>query len=126
MLRPRAVRSLLMEVAALRPPDDDDPAVESAPGHAEKGALRQAARRALLVVVIDALALVLLFALRDRSGSFLQLDRSPDSVFTLGVLVVAVHLGFRLAQYLHLRRVGSALLDLPPESPADTKAQGTD
>ncbi|HUP22187.1 MAG TPA: hypothetical protein VNB06_04525 [Thermoanaerobaculia bacterium] len=126
MLRSRAVRSLLMEVAGLRPPEDDDAAAESAPGDAEKGILRQAARRALLVVLIDALALVLLFVLRDRSRSFLQLDRSPDSVFTLGVLVVAVHLGFRLAQVLHLRRVGSALLDLPAEPPADTKAPGTD
>jgi hypothetical protein len=119
-----------MEVAALRPPEDDDPAAESAPGDAEKELLRQAARRALLVVLIDALALVLLFVLRDRSRSFLQLDRSPDSVFTLGVLVVAAHLGFRLAHYLHLRRVGSALLDLPAESPAeslaDTKAPGPD
>jgi hypothetical protein len=113
MLRPRAVRALLLDVAALRQQGRE---AGAAGDDVDEAALRQAARRALLVAAIDALAIVLLFLLRDRSRPFLGLDRSPESVFTIGVLVVAVHLGFRLAQYLQLQRVRRALEALPAET----------
>lgn len=129
VLRPRAVRSILLDVAALRPPADaagtahGDPGERDDPGDAHLTTIRHAARRALLVAAIDALAIALLFVLRDRSRSFLLLERSPDAVFTLGVLAVAVHLGFRLAQYRQLRRVLWAVAELPRDAPnavADT------
>jgi hypothetical protein len=121
MLRPRAIRSLLLEVGAVRPPamDESGPAVD-AQLPAERSAVRQAARRALLVVAIDALALALLFLLRDRGRAFLALERSPDTVFTIGVLVVAAHLGFRLAQYLQLQRIERALDELPADSSGES------
>ena len=125
MLRPRAVRTLLMDVAALRGPAERVPSGEADRGEPERASLRQASRRALLVALVDALAIALLFLLRDRSRSFLVLDRSPDAVFTVGVLAVAAHLGFRLAQYLLLRRVLRALEELPAESgaPASDRAE---
>lgn len=114
MLRPRAIRSLLLDVAALRrSPTESAGGVETL--DEERAALRQAARRALLVVVVDALAIAILFAMRDRTRAFLVFDRSPETVFTLGVLLVAIHLGFRLAQYMQLQRVARALDDLPEE-----------
>ena len=125
MLRPRAIRSLLLDVAALRRPH-----AESAEGveslDDERAALPQAARRALLVVVVDALAIAILFALRDRTRAFLVFDRSPETVFTLGVLLVAIHLGFRLAQYMLLQRVARALDDLPEERSGSPPAAESD
>lgn len=125
MLRPRAIRSLLLDVAALRRPH-----AESAEGveslDDERAALRQAARRALLVVVVDALAIAILFAMRDRTRAFLVFDRSPETVFTLGVLLVAIHLGFRLAQYMQLQRVARALDDLPEEPSGSPPAAESD
>jgi hypothetical protein len=125
MLRPRAVRSLLLDVAGLR--TGTGTGTGEAEGLASGGesethdraVLRQSARRALLVALVDALAIALLFLLRDRSRSFLVLERSPDAVFSVGVLLVAMHLGFRLAQALQLRRVLRALDDLPDASPAE-------
>jgi hypothetical protein len=121
MLRTRAVRSLLLDVGAVRPPamEESGPPVD-VQHDADRSVVRQAARRALLVVAIDALALSLLFLLRDRGRAFLALERSPDTVFTIGVLVVAAHLGFRLAQYLQLQRIARALDELPADSSGET------
>ena len=125
MLRPRAIRSLLLDVAALRrPPAESAGTAESLDD--ERAALRHAARRALLVVVVDALAIAILFAMRDRTRAFLVFDRSPETVFTLGVLLVAIHLGFRLAQYMQLQRVARALDDLPEEPSGSPPAAESD
>lgn len=109
MMRLKAVRGLLVgEVASLRVA-----AVESAEEGfdaaseqvaREREALAKARRRALLVAVLDGVALAVLFAFRDAGRAFLSTE-GEELVFTLGVLVVAVHLGFRLAQFLQLRTV---------------------
>jgi hypothetical protein len=104
MLRLRAVRELLVEEVAglrlVRPEGEEDAAAAAR----EEGALRRVRLRAAWVVALDALALALLLALRE-GDRFLHLGRRPETIFTLGVLVVAVHLGFRLGQYLTYRNV---------------------
>lgn len=133
MLRRRAVRSLLVEeVAGLRtllpdearPPDDGgtadrdrSPPPSASPlaadrleeeAAAEVEALAKAERRALGVVVLDWLALAVLFLFRDTAAPFLPFDGSIETVFTLGVLAVAVHSGFRLGQLEKYRAVSRA------------------
>jgi hypothetical protein len=126
VLRKRAVRSLLVEeVAGLRPPPPEDP--PEAPSDAPEGlseeaevarveeedeALRHAERRAMLAVGLDWLALAVLFVLRDTASHFLPFDATVDTVFTLGVLAVAIHSGFRLGQLEKYRAVLRAHEDL--------------
>lgn len=103
MLRIRAVRELLLEAAGVR---SAAPAAEAEVGEAaetaeaarqrERQALDGARRRAFLVAALDGVALAVLFLLR-QDDRFLVLSRGEETLFTLGVLVVAVHLGFRLA-----------------------------
>ncbi len=122
MLRKRAIRSLLVEeVAGLRPapPPEESPdepvGLEEADGarlEAEAEALRHAERRALLVVVVDWLALAVLFVFRDTAARFLPFDATVDTVFTVGVLAVAIHSGFRLGQLEKYRAVIRAHRDL--------------
>ena len=111
MLRPRAVRRLLVEAAGVRPlpsaaeegAGQDGPEllddVAAAEREAGRRALDRARHRAVVTVVVDALAIVLLLVLRDDER-FLSLGRDEETIFTLGVLAVAVHLGFRLSQLL--------------------------
>lgn len=128
MLRKRAIRSLLIEeVAALRPPEaedrPDEGEAEGGPGSTEASAaegvdergeeeqelaLRNAERRAKLVVALDWIALVVLFALRDTTQAFLPFGPTIDTVFTLGVVAVAIHSGFRLGQLEKYRAVARA------------------
>ena len=115
-MRLKAVRGLLVgEVASLRVA-----AVESAEEGVdidaeqvarERGALAKARRRALLVALLDATALAVLFVFRDAGRAFLSIE-GEEAVFTLGVLIVAVHLGFRLAQYIQLRSVERLYVEL--------------
>jgi hypothetical protein len=120
VLRYRAIRSLLVEdVAGLRLGSPDDPPDESPPGGSaepaealeaarledEEQALRHAERRALLVVGLDWLALAVLFVLRDTAAPFLPFDPTVDTVFTLGILAVAIHSGFRLGQLEKYRAI---------------------
>jgi hypothetical protein len=89
MLRKRAIRSLLVEqVAGLR------------------------LREALLMVGLDWIALAVLFLLRDRGATFLPMDGTIETVFTLGVMIVAIHSGFRLGQLEKYRAVARAHEDL--------------
>lgn len=107
MMRLRAVRSLLVDAASLRVAEVEGGDQEAWRERAarEEEAIHKARRRALLVVWLDAVALAVLFVLRGEADAFLALGQGEEGVFTLGVLLVAVHLGFRLAQYLQLRQV---------------------
>jgi hypothetical protein len=124
MLRTRVVRQLLFEVAGLRrhvpsaheTADDDGrppPASDEDLLADERHEIDNARRRALAVVVLDAVALAVLLLLRDPARGLLVLSRSEEVVFTVGVLIVAAHLGFRLAQLLVLRNLERAWEDLP-------------
>ncbi len=103
MWRTRAVISMLVEdVGGLQAPDveageTEDPAADEI---VERGV-----RRAILVIVVDCLAILILFLLRDRSTPFLPLDQTVETVFTFGVLAVAFHAGFRWAQLEKLRTI---------------------
>jgi hypothetical protein len=125
VLRKRAIRSLLVEeVAGLRLPhpgksgkpgesgDPDDPASEVDPAELElrdqREALEKAEKKALFAVGLDWIALVVLFVLRDTSGTFLPAGPTIDTVFTLGVVAVAVHSGYRLGQREKYRAVRRA------------------
>ena len=115
MLRPRAVRELLVEAAGVRsvaPAVDVEEAGEAgaAAGEAaadaaeaarrrEREALDRAHRRGVVVAALDAAAIVVLLLLRENDR-FLVLGRTEEAIFSLGVLVVAVHLGYRLAQVM--------------------------
>jgi len=125
MLRKRAIRSLLVEeVAALRLPEaDEEPdqtdaesatASSEAPGAEDRAelreqeqeeALRHAERRARLIVALDWIALAVLFVLRDTTEAFLPFGAMIDTVFTLGVVAVAIHSGFRLGQLEKYRAI---------------------
>lgn len=130
MLRKRAIRSLLVEeVAGLRtvtPATGDDSeggeperiasptdphAVEEA-HQLQHEALEKAERRALFVVGLDWLALLALFLLRDPAAPFLPMGPTVETVFTLGVIAVAIHSGFRLGQLEKYRAVRRAWDDL--------------
>jgi hypothetical protein len=125
VLRKRAIRSLLVEeVAGLRlppsgePGDPDDPPSEVDPAelelHDQREALEKAEKKALVAAVLDWIALAALFVLRDGSGAFLPAGPTIDTVFTLGVVAVAVHSGFRLGQrekYRATRRVWEDVID---------------
>jgi len=128
MLRKRAIRSLLVEeVAGLRlaastglDGEDGEPDASEAAGEAaarafelEHEALERAVKRARLMVGLDWLALLALFLLRDSAAPFLPVGPTVETVFTLGVVVVAVHSGFRLGQlekYRAVRRVWDDLV----------------
>lgn len=106
MWRTRAVIAMLVEdVAGLpRLPSAAEVDAESeVPPEIEP--LERAMRRARLVVVVDCLALLVLFVFRDPSRPFLPFEPTIETVFTLGVLAVAAHAGFRLAQLQQLRSV---------------------
>ena len=109
MWRTRAIVSTLIEdVAALRIStggdrgEDSVPATERVPLGLEL--LERARKRARLVVAFDWAALFLLFFTRDQGRTFLPSGPTVEVVFTLGVLAVAVHSGFRLGQ---LEKLGS-------------------
>lgn len=118
------MRELLVEAAGVRvvaPALEEGGAGEghAGEGAAEEGAPERAAeaarrrereeldrahRRGVFVVALDAAAIVVLLLLRE-DDRFLVLARSEETIFTVGVLVVAVHLGFRLAQVLTVATV---------------------
>jgi hypothetical protein len=127
MLRIRAVKSLLIgEVASLRVPEMAAAAGEGEEKGAEEAlraahtaqearereVLARARRRAVLVVCLDAAALLVLFLFRDRGRTFLPTGPQEETVFTLGVILIAVHLGFRLGQYFTYRNVGRVVDEL--------------
>lgn len=113
MMHLRAVRSLLLDdVALLRRPDD-------APATAIE-VVSRARARAALVVLLDWAAILALFLWR-AGEPMLVLGATEEAIFTLGVLAVAVHSGYRLAQRQTLGAVERALESLPDE-PVDPAA----
>lgn len=105
MWRTRAIRSLLLEeIAGL--------ARSGAPDPPSRTELRSAQRRARLVVAFDWLAIAALFLLRDPGEPWLQVRADIETVFSLGIVAVAVHSGFRLGQLDKLRSVERALDEL--------------
>lgn len=114
MWRTRAVVSMLVEdVAELRLEDSTEALseAEEAPPP-ELRILTRARRRALLVAFIDWIAIGILLAFHSGSGPFLPLGASTDTVFTLGVLAVATHAGFRLGQARTYRATARVCRDL--------------
>ncbi len=105
MLRPQAVEALLFDdVARLRTPASDT--------EERCAALDRAQSRALLAVAFDWLAIALLFYWRDPLARFLALGPSEESIFTVAILAIAVHSGFRLGQRERYRAVASAIKSL--------------
>lgn len=70
----------------------------------EREALDRAHRRGVVVAALDAAAIVVLLLLRENDR-FLVLGRTGEAIFSLGVLVVAVHFGYRLAQVMTIGTV---------------------
>ncbi len=81
---------LLEDVGGL-PPDDPE-------------ALSRARRRAIVVVALDWVAILVLVVLYGGGGSQLTFA-GEQTLFTLGILAVAAHSGFRLAQLQKLRSI---------------------
>jgi hypothetical protein len=100
MWRTNAVISILVEdVAELRILESpDDSPKQRAEEQPELEALTKARRRAILVSLVDWIAILILMAFHSAPTSFLSFGASTDTVFTLGVLAVATHAGFRLGQ----------------------------
>jgi hypothetical protein len=80
--------------------------------HADEAALAKARRRAVLAVAFDWLAIVLLVVLHSGEAPQLTLEGGEQTLFTLGILAVAVHSGFRLGQLQKLRRIGRLAAEL--------------
>ncbi|MCP4200528.1 MAG: hypothetical protein GY769_01175 [bacterium] len=108
MFRTRAVRQLLLEdIAGVRRHPEPEDSV---------AALERARRRALLVVVFDWIAILILVFVRARSGEMFSIGPSEDSIFSLGLLAIAAHSGFRLGQLEKIRAVARALDELEERS----------
>jgi len=102
MWRTRAVMSLLHEEIAGLPYDEAE-----TPEHRAE-TMDRARRRALIVVALDWLAIAVLVLLGDRALPMLTVGPDQHTVFTLAILAVAVHSGFRLGQLEKLRAVARA------------------
>jgi hypothetical protein len=98
MWRTQAVRSMLLEDIGGLPPDDPE-------------ALTRARRRALVMVALDWAAILVLVLLHDGVGSQLAIA-GEQTLFTLGILAVATHSGFRLAQLHKLRAIARVCEEL--------------
>ena len=107
MWRHAAVKSMLLEELCSLP------ALKRAEGDSSERdrRLEKARQRAALVVALDWIALGILFFFRSR-GPWLALGPFEESIFTIGVLAVAIHSGFRLGQLEKLRSVARLLEEL--------------
>ena len=98
MWRSRAVIAMLVDdIAGLGPIGPETEEID--------GLLASAVRRAKLVVAVDCLDILILFLFREQTRPFLPVNQTIETVFTLGVLAVAAHAGFRWAQVERLRAV---------------------
>ena len=110
MLRLRAVRSLLVEevggIAGTRSRrwsrgEPDEAPEEQTPEERDvflRSELERASRKALGMVVLCWTAILVLFLTHERPDRFLSFQ-GIETVFTLGILVVATYAGFRLGQW---------------------------
>lgn len=88
-------------------------------GEAEE-ALRQARRQAAAVVVFDLVAVVILLLMGGSEASPLSqltLGRSEQTIFTLAILLITVHAGFRLGQLEKYNAVARASAELAERDP---------
>lgn len=124
MLRIRAVKSLLIEeVGGIVLPRSEaaetfsgdpaessaEPAADEPPQYVEE--LGRASRKALLIVVLCWAAILVLLVTHEDRGRFLSFEEL-ETVFTVGILLVATYSGFRLGQwekYRAIRRVVNEL-----------------
>ena len=114
MIRLRIVHSVLLEdIAELTPPVDSGD---------ERAAIAKARLRAGIVGGLSCLAILVLFAFRSSGRPFLVLGASEDGLFTLGVLVVAIHAGYRLGQMQKLGAVLRAWDSLPRAQQPDRQS----
>jgi len=105
MLRTPAIENLLIEeVARVRQRGDEgaDPFDD----------LVGARRRSLAVAIFDWIAIAILFALSDPVSDFLSIGTNERTIFTLAILAIAVHSGFRLGQWEKYRTVEAAVRSL--------------
>ena len=112
MWRTRAMLSLLHEEIAGLPHEEADTLEQRAES------MDRARRRAWIVIALDWLAIVVLVLFGERTLPLLTLGPSEHTVFTLAVLIVAVHSGFRLGQLEKLRtvaRAGERLAERDPD-----------
>lgn len=79
-------------------------------GNAED--LARARRKATWVVAFDWLAILVLVGLHGRGESQLSLGATEQTLFTVGILAVAVHSGYRLAQVHKLRAIERLVAEL--------------
>lgn len=99
MWRTEAVERMLLEdVAGLGRGEAD--------GHDAAAALGGARRAAWRAVALDWIAIFVLVGVRAGESPVLGFGPSVDVVFSLGLLAIAVHSGFRLGQLEKLRAVG--------------------
>ena len=102
MWRTRAVLSLLHEEIAGLPYDErDTPELRAE-------TMQRARRRARIVIALDWLAIAILVLFGERALPMLTFGPTEHTVFTLAILVVAMHSGFRLGQLEKLRAVNRA------------------
>lgn len=73
--------------------------------------LERASRKALGMVVLCWTAIVVLFLTHENPDRFLSF-RGIETVFTLGILVIATYAGFRLGQWEKYRAVTRAVEEL--------------
>jgi len=110
MWRTRAVERMLLEDIAGLARANVTPEEETAgTRQAELEAARRGAWRA---VVVDWVAIVALLALRFGEAPILSLGPGIETIFAIGVLLVATHSGFRLGQLEKLRSVDLLLSEL--------------
>jgi len=103
MWRTNAIVSMLLEEVGGLPPDDDE-------------ALVRALRTGAWIVAIDWLAIIALIAFHDAGVALLTLGGSEQTLFTIGILAVAAHSGFRLAQIEKLKAVKRLQIELEERS----------
>jgi hypothetical protein len=107
MLRIPAVRSMLVNTVANVGGDNENAQ--------DTSALLAARRRAGAVALLDWAAILILVLWRSGGSSFLPTGASPEGLFSLGILAVATHAGFRLGQREKYDAVLRTLEELPEE-----------
>lgn len=116
MLRIRAVKELIADVAGLRGSDSGNTANSNAPideaDDSISRGLALARKRAALIILLDWAAILVLVLVRSKNSVVLALGPTEESLFAIGLLAVATHAGFRVGQLASLRAAQRALAEL--------------